>query len=82
VTVPLLPGARLRSLADNLGAPVVADARSLPAGSASRVETYASCWRTSLGWEASVPSSAEEGVGGGKSEKESAGQPPPGPLLI
>ena len=47
MTVSLLPGARQRSLADSHGPPAVADARSLPAGSANRVETYVLCWLTS-----------------------------------
>ena len=34
----------------------VADARSLPAGSASRVEICALCWRTSRGWGVSAAS--------------------------
>jgi hypothetical protein len=82
VTASLLPGARLKSLADNSGLSTVAVVQSFRVGSANQAEIYASCWQTSPAWEASVPSSAEEGVGGGRSEKESEGQPPPGPLLI
>jgi hypothetical protein len=41
VTVSLLVGPRLKSLADSLGPPAVADVRSLPAGSADRVEICA-----------------------------------------
>ena len=37
------PGVRLRSLVDSHGPPAVADARSLPAGSVNRAETFASC---------------------------------------
>ena len=49
VTASLLPGARLKSLVVSLGPSAGADARSLSAGSANRVEIYASCWRTSRG---------------------------------
>ena len=62
--VPRPPSARLKSLADTLGHSAATDARNLPSASASRVAIYAWRWRTSRGWGVSVPSSAEEGVGG------------------
>ena len=44
------------NLAASLGPSAAADARSFRAGSANRVEIYASCWQTSRAWGASVAS--------------------------
>jgi hypothetical protein len=45
-----------RSLAGSPGSHVAADARSLMLANASREVIYASCWRTSRAWGASVAS--------------------------
>ena len=54
--VPMLPGEQLKSLAVSLGTPAATDAKSLPAGSASQAEIYASSWLTSRGWGVSAAS--------------------------